>query len=109
MQKLTPQYDRILFRLDKIEGVKTPAGLYLPESANEKHLTVTGTVLETGPGRMIDGHFLSPPVQPGDKILCGAHSYANIDEPFGYEDCGLIRFSDVLAVVEEVEEEIPQL
>jgi chaperonin GroES len=60
-------------------------------------------VLEVGPGGKVNGHERPMEVQVGDKILCT--SYGPLKIKVNNENLVVIRQLDVVAIVEETDEE----
>ena len=65
--KLRPLHDRILVERHKADE-KTPGGIIIPDSAQEK--ATEATVVAVGSGKVLtDGSVLAPTVKVGDTVL----------------------------------------
>ena len=73
---LRPLHDRILVRrLEEQESVR--GGIIIPDSAKEK--PQQAEVVAVGNGKLLeDGKRAAPDVKPGDRILFGKYSGADI-------------------------------
>ena len=93
--KFTPLDDRVLVR--RTDGdEKTAGGLIIPDSVKEK--PQEGEVVSVGPGeRRTTGELIPMAVRPGDKILFGKWSGAEIK--LNGEDLLIMKESDVLGVI----------
>jgi len=93
---IRPLHDRVLVRRED-EETKTPGGIVLPESAQEKPMQ--GTVVATGKGKTLtDGSIRKLDVKTGDKILFG--KYSGTEVKVVGEELLMMREEDILAVVE---------
>ncbi len=86
--KIKPLGDRVLVKLEEIEE-KTAGGIFIPQTAQEK--TQSGTVVAVGDDEMIK-------VKAGQKVMYD--KYAGTSVTMDNEDHLLIRYSDILAVIE---------
>jgi chaperonin GroES len=94
--KLRPLGDRVVVKPTPREEM-TKSGIVLPDTAKEK--PQEGTVLSTGPGRLLeDGKREAMDIKKGDKVLYA--KYAGTEFKLDDEDLLIIKQSDVLAVVE---------
>lgn len=93
--KLKPLADRVILRQQEAEE-KTKSGILLAGSAKEKPEIYT--VVEVGPGGMIDGNEVKMVVKKGQSVLVGKYSGTNVkvDE----EELMIVKQSDILAIVE---------
>jgi len=92
---IKPLEDRIVVKPTEPE-TKTASGLYLPESAKEKH--IQGTVVATGPGRLLDnGKRAKPVVTKGDRVLYGKYAGTEV-EVKGVKHL-ILRESELLGVI----------
>ena len=91
-----PLEDRVLVRPLEAEE-KTASGIYLPESAKEKPMQ--GTVVATGPGKMLDnGERIEPSIKNGDTVVYS--KYAGTEVEIKNESHLIIRESELLGIVE---------
>ncbi len=92
---IKPLEDRIVVKPTEPE-TKTASGLYLPESAKEK--PIQGTVVATGPGRLLDnGKRAKPVVTKGDRVLYGKYAGTEV-EVKGVKHL-ILRESELLGVI----------
>lgn len=87
--KIKPLSDRVLIKTEAAEE-KTAGGLFIPQTAQEK--TQTGTVIEIGDDKDIIK------VKKGQKVMYD--KYAGTTISIDNEDHLLLRFSDILAIIE---------
>jgi chaperonin GroES len=94
--KLAPLFDKII--VQRQESVKkTPGGIHLPDSAQEKPRQ--GKVLAIGPGAVNDkGERLPMCVREGQTVLFSAYAGNEVD--FEGHKMLILRQDDVLGVVE---------
>jgi chaperonin GroES len=93
---IRPLHDRVLVRR-KNEETKTPGGIVLPDSAQEKPMQ--GKVVATGKGKILnDGSVRSLDVKTNDTILFG--KYSGTEVKVEGEELMMMREEDILAVVE---------
>jgi len=91
-----PLEDRVLVRPLEAEE-KTSSGIYLPESAKEKPMQ--GTVVATGPGKMLDnGERVEPSIKNGDTVVYS--KYAGTEVEIKNETHLIIRESELLGIIE---------
>ncbi len=94
--KVKPLYDRVLVRRLESEQ-KTPGGLYIPDTAQEK--TYIASVIATGEGRQAkDGSLRPLKVKAGDKILFG--KYAGTEIKVDGDEFLILKEDEILGVVE---------
>lgn len=86
--KIKPLGDRVLVKLEEVEE-KTAGGIFIPQTAQEK--TQSGTVVAVGDDEMIK-------VKTGQKVMYD--KYAGTTVSVDNEDHLLIRYADILAVIE---------
>ena len=92
-----PLDDRVLVKPLPAEE-KTEGGIILPDTAKEK--PQKGTVIATGPGRLLDnGDRSSVSLKKGQTVLFGKYAGTNIKID-GVEH-KIIRESEILAIIEE--------
>jgi chaperonin GroES len=92
---LKPLDDRIVVQPVEAEE-KTAGGLFLPDTAKEK--PQRGTVLATGPGKLLDSGERAPlSVAIGDEVIYGKYSGSDIE--IDGQEIKILRESDVLAKV----------
>jgi len=94
--RIRPLHDRVLVRRED-EETKTPGGIVLPGSAQEKPMQ--GTVISTGNGKILaDGTVRSLDVKVNDTVLFG--KYAGTEVKVNGEELLMMREEDILAVSE---------
>ena len=92
-----PLEDRVLIKPNNPE-TKTESGIYLPESAKEK--PVQGTVVATGPGKLLDnGERVTPSVKKGDTVVYG--KYAGTEIEIKNVKHMIMRESELLGLIEK--------
>ena len=92
-----PLDDRVLVKQSDAEDV-TAGGIVLPDSAKEK--PQRGTVMATGPGRMLDsGKRGKMSVKKGDVVLYG--KYGGSDVEMDGVEYKILREDEVLGIVEK--------
>ena len=65
---LQPLGDRVVVKPLSEEDIKTPSGIYIPDTAKEK--PQEGEVVAVGPGEPNDnGEKIKPDVEEGDKVV----------------------------------------
>jgi chaperonin GroES len=74
-QKIEPLYDRVLVRMIE-EPPTTKSGFLIPESARDR--PVRGEVVAVGPGRFDYGRFVETTLKPGQIVLFGKFTGAEI-------------------------------
>jgi chaperonin GroES len=95
--KLRPLGDRVVIRPTPREEM-TKTGIVLPDTVKEK--PQEGTILATGPGRILDdGKRESMDVQEGNKVLYA--KYAGTEFKIDEEELLIVSQKDILAVVED--------
>jgi chaperonin GroES len=87
--KIKPLSDRVLIKTEAMEE-KTAGGLFIPQTAQEK--TQTGTVVAIGDDKDVIK------VKAGQKVMYD--KYAGTTISVDNEDHLLLRFSDILAIIE---------
>lgn len=91
-----PLGDRVFVKVSPSEA-KTPGGIVLPDTAQEK--PQVGEIVAVGPGkRNDDGSRAAIDVKVGDKVLYS--KYAGTDIKLGSEDYVLLSEKDILASVQ---------
>ena len=93
---LRPLHDRILVkRLE--EGEQVRGGIIIPDTAKEK--PQQAEVKAVGNGKLLEsGHRSTPEVKPGDRILFGKYSGADIK--IEGDEYLILREDEILAVLE---------
>ena len=93
---IRPLHHRVLVRRED-EETKTPGGIVLPDSAQEKPMQ--GKVVATGKGKILnDGTTRALDVKIDDNILFG--KYSGTEVKVKGEELLMMREEDILAVVE---------
>ena len=92
-----PLSDHIVLQSTEAEAI-TASGLVIPESAKEK--PQHGNVIAVGPGKMNDaGVVETADLSSGDRVLY--QKYTGQEVTVENEDYIIIRFQDVLALLED--------
>lgn len=98
LSDIQPLDDRVVVVRDTAEGV-TKGGLILPDAVKEK--PQKGTIIATGPGRLIDnredGAVSNMLVSPGDVVIFGRYSGTELEVEG--KSIVIMRQSDVQAIV----------
>ena len=94
--RLQPMGERIV--VQRVESEETTAGgIVLPDSAQDK--PSQGTIVSVGEGRQLDdGNRSQMNVKVGDRVIFS--SYAGEKFQIDDEELLLMRYDDILAVVE---------
>ena len=92
---IKPLADRVLVKMKESEET-TKSGIILASSAKEK--PQIATVIEVGPGRMIDGKIEEIAVKKGDDVVVS--KYAGTEIKFEGEEYIILKEEDILAIVE---------
>lgn len=92
---IKPLFDKVVIKSIESEE-KTPSGIVLPGSAQEK--PQLAKVLAVGPGGVIDGKDVTMQVKVGDTVLYS--KYAGSEFKIDGEEVVIVRQSDILAIVE---------
>jgi chaperonin GroES len=92
---IRPLHDRVVIkRIDETESVR--GGIIIPDSAKEK--PQEGEVVAVGSGKILDnGSRVDLVVKPGDKILFGKYSGAEVK--IGGEDYIIFREEEILGIL----------
>ena len=94
-----PLHDRVVVRRIEAEE-KTSGGIIIPDTAKEK--PQEGEVVAVGPGaRAEDGTVTALDVKAGDRILFG--KWSGTEVRIDGEDLLIMKESDILGVIEQVE------
>jgi chaperonin GroES len=93
---MRPLHDRVLVkRLE--DGEQTQGGIIIPDTAKEK--PQQGEVKAVGSGRLLEnGERVAPDVKPGDRILFG--KYSGADVKLEGEEYMILREDEILGVLE---------
>jgi chaperonin GroES len=95
--KLRPLGDRVVIQPTPREEM-TKSGIVLPDTAKEK--PQEGTILATGPGRILDdGKREAMDVKEGQKVLYA--KYAGTEFKVEGEELLIVSQKDILAIVED--------
>jgi chaperonin GroES len=94
--KFRPLHDRVVVkRLN--EDVKTPGGIIIPDTAQEKPMQ--GEVIAVGPGaRDEDGDRVPLDVKAGDIVLFG--KWSGTEVKIDGEELLIMKESDIMGVIE---------
>ncbi len=91
-----PLHDRVLIRRVE-EDTKTPGGIIIPETAQEK--PQQGEVIAVGPGtKKEDGTIVPLDVAQGDLVLFG--KWSGTEVKIDGEDLLIMKETDILGVIE---------
>jgi chaperonin GroES len=94
--KFHPLGDRVVVRRVK-EEEKTPGGIIIPETAQEK--PQEGKVISVGPGALDDnGKRVPPEVKAGDTVLFG--KWSGNEVKIDGEELLIMKESDIMGIVE---------
>ena len=94
--KFKPLKDRVFVKYTS-EEEKTSGGLYIPDTAKEKHQK--GVIVAVGSGRVTDDGKKQPmEVKVGDTILFDKYSGSKIK--IDNEEYLIIREEDILGIIE---------
>ncbi len=94
--KLKPLDDRIVIKQSEAEE-KTTGGIILPDTAKEK--PQIGTVIETGPGKLLDnGKRGKMTVKKKDEVIYA--KYGGNEVEIDGEKYVILRESDIYGIVE---------
>ncbi len=91
---LKPLGDRVVVKPSEGEE-KTPSGIVLPDSAQEK--PQEGKIIAVGDGRVEDGKKIAPEVKVGDKVIYSKYGGTEIKN--NGTDYLILRESDILAII----------
>lgn len=91
---IKPLADRVLVKMKESEET-TKSGIILASSAKEK--PQIATVIEVGPGRMIDGKIEEIAVKKGDNVVVS--KYAGTEIKYEGEEYIILKEEDILAIV----------
>lgn len=91
---IRPIGDRVLLKRVKAAD-KTPGGIYLPDSAQEKPLEAI--VVATGPGKIVGSTFLETTVKVNDKVLVG--KYSGTELTYEGTEYVVIREEEIIGVL----------
>lgn len=95
---IRPLQNRVCVRPDKREE-KTPGGIIIPETADERRAALTGTVVSAGPGKLLDsGQRVEPSVKSGDRVLFSKYSGTEIE--LEGERFRIVSEDDILGAVD---------
>ena len=95
---LTPLNDNVLVR--KLDGPeKSKGGIIIPKNAQDQDPAFQAEVLSVGPGKQLEnGERGSMGVSPGDTVVIGRYTGQTVT--LDGKECLVIRYEDVLGVVE---------
>jgi chaperonin GroES len=94
--KFRPLGDRVVVRRVK-EDQKTPGGIIIPETAQEK--PQEGEVISAGPGALDDsGKRVAPEVKTGDFVLFG--KWSGTEVKIDGEELLIMKESDIMGILE---------
>lgn len=98
---IRPLYDRVVVKRLPVETV-TAGGIVIPDKAAEK--PTQGEVVAAGQGAQLGNGELRPlAVKEGDRVLFG--QYAGTEIKLAGETYLIVKESDILAVMEQIEAE----
>jgi chaperonin GroES len=94
--KFRPLGDRVVVRR-VAEDQKTPGGIIIPETAQEK--PQEGEIIAVGPGALDDnGKRVAPEVKPGDFILFG--KWSGTEVKIDGQELLIMKESDIMGILE---------
>jgi len=94
--KFRPLGDRVVVRRVQ-EDQKTPGGIIIPDSAQEK--PQEGEVIAVGPGALDEhGKRVTPEVKPGEFVLFG--KWSGTEVKVDGEDLLIMKESDIMGILE---------
>lgn len=95
LKLFSPLDDRVLVQPEKA-AEKTPGGLYIPDTVQERPLE--GKIVSVGPGhRNKKGRLRPLDVKLGDRIMYSAHAGSSVD--LDGQEFLLLREEEILAVL----------
>ena len=91
-----PLGDRVVVRRVK-EDQKTPGGIIIPETAQEK--PQEGEIISVGPGALDDiGKRVAPEVKAGDHVLFG--KWSGTEVKVDGQELLIMKESDIMGIIE---------
>lgn len=93
---IKPLNDNVILKKEKIKN-QTASGIII--STKEKDEDGISSVYAVGPGRMIDGKVEKIDLKIGDRVIY--KKYSTTDMTYNDEDYLIVKYSDILAVLEE--------
>ena len=94
VNKLIPAAGYLLVEPAKQEK-KTAAGIYLPDSHDEK--PQYGTVLAAGDDQIVDKNIVKSPAKKGDQVVY--KKWGGNEVQIGDTEYQFLKFEDILAIV----------
>ncbi len=99
---IRPLHDRVVVRRIDAEN-KTAGGIIIPDNAQEK--PIQGEVIAVGDGAILeDGSRRALDLKVGDRVLFG--KYSGTEVKLGDEELLVMRESDIMAVIEDADQEV---
>jgi chaperonin GroES len=98
--KIIPSHDKILVEPEEVKGEKKYGSIIMPDINTER--PTVGRVVRTSPGYFDNGTFVPAQHFDGDRIMYG--KYSGVDVEFENKKYVFIRFSDVLARIDDGKE-----
>lgn len=92
---IKPLLDRVVLKVEEAEE-KTKSGIILSSAAQEK--PQFASVVDVGPGGVVDGKEVKMYVSVGDKVI--ASKYAGTQVKIDGEEYTIVNQSDILATLE---------
>ena len=92
---IKPLLDRVVLKVEEAEE-KTKSGIILSSAAQEK--PQFATLVDVGPGGVVDGKEVKMYVSVGDKVI--ASKYAGTQVKIDGEEYTIVNQSDILATLE---------
>ena len=92
---LKPLNDNVILKKEKVKNT-TSSGIII--STKEKDEEAISIVYAVGPGKMIDGQLEKIDLKKGDRVIY--KKYSTTDITYQDEDYMIVKYSDILAVVE---------
>jgi chaperonin GroES len=93
MSSIKPILDKVLVLTDSGEK-KTEGGLIVASNSKDSE-PIIGTVVDRGPGGVINGKEIKMCIEPGEKVVI--NKYAGTDISFGGKKYKIVSQQDILA------------
>lgn len=92
---IKPLTDRVVLKMEE-DKKETESGIILAGSSKEK--PQIASVVEVGPGGIVDGKEVRMYIKKGDKVITS--KYSGTEVKIDDEEYTIVRQSDILAIVE---------
>ena len=98
MAKLKPLYDKIVVKVEEPQEQRTPSGIIIPDTAQEK--PQVGEVIAVGEGKLLQNGEIKPlRVKVGDYVVF--NKYAGTEVELEGEKYLILSEEEVLAILEK--------